>query len=374
MKITPFELERYFAQHEFSSPFLLSCSDAEPLQMKELLQMADQESRLLWENLTLGYTESQGHSLLLREIAKQFDGISSKSIVEIIPEEGIFIAMNVLLEAGDHVITTFPGYQSLFEIAISIGCQVDKWLPELEDENKFSLDGLKALIRNNTRLIVINFPHNPTGALLDHAEMEELIEIAKNKGIHIFSDEMYRYTEQNQADRLPAVCEIYSKGISLSGLSKSFSLPGLRVGWLASSDEVIIDKIKIFKDYTTICGSAPSEILALIALRAKDTILARNQSIISRNLKILSDFFEENKSTFSWHRPIAGTTCFPKLLLDISIDKFSKLLMEKKGVMILPASVIGFPSNNFRIGFGRENMPDVLEKVTNFLAEMRFSN
>ena len=186
--------------------------------------MADQESRLLWENLTLGYTESQGHSLLLREIAKQFDGISSKSIVEIIPEEGIFIAMNVLLEAGDHVITTFPGYQSLFEIAISIGCQVDKWLPELEDENKFSLDGLKALIRNNTRLIVINFPHNPTGALLDHADMEELIEIAKNKGIHIFSDEMYRYTEQNQADRLPAVCEIYSKGISLSGLSKSFSL------------------------------------------------------------------------------------------------------------------------------------------------------
>jgi aspartate/methionine/tyrosine aminotransferase len=374
MKITPFELERYFAKHEFSSPFLLSCSDAEPLEMKELLAMADQETRSLWDNLTLGYTESQGHSLLLKEIANLYDGIRPESIVEIVPEEGIFIAMNVLLAPGDHVITTFPGYQSLFEIAISIGCQVDKWLPDLEDTNKFSLDVLKRLIRKNTKLIVINFPHNPTGALLNHAELKELIEIAKSKGIRIFSDEMYRYSEQNQTDQLPAACEIFSKGISLSGLSKSFSLPGLRVGWLVSSDPVIINKIKYFKDYTTICGAAPSEILAIIALRAKDTILARNQSIISRNLKILSDFFEKYDSIFSWHRPAAGTICFPKLLLDISIDEFCKLLMEKKGVMLLPASVIGFPGNYFRVGFGRKNMPEVLEKVTDFLAEMKFSN
>jgi aspartate/methionine/tyrosine aminotransferase len=372
MKITPFKLERYFAKHEFSSPFLLSCSDAEPLQMKELLAMADQETLSLWDSLNLGYTESQGHSLLLKEISNLHGGITSESVVEIIPEEGIFIAMNVLLESGDHVITTFPGYQSLFEIAASIGCPVSNWIPDLENGNRFSIDNLESLIRNNTKLIVINFPHNPTGAMLTHKELKELLKIADGKGIKVFSDEMYRFTEQNQSDRLSPVCEIYSKGISLSGLSKSFSLPGLRVGWLATTDSAMIEKIKIFKDYTTICGSAPSEILAIIALRAKETILARNQTIILKNLEILTAFFDEHKSSFSWHRPTGGTICFPKLLLDISIDDFCKTLREKKGVMLLPSSVLGFPGNHFRIGFGRKNMPEVLEKLTDFVSEMGY--
>lgn len=373
MKINPFTLERYFAKYEFSVPHQLSCSDAEPLSLKEVLAMADQETHALWQNLSLGYTDSQGHPLLLKEIANLYKDISPDSIVEIVPEEGIFIAMNVLLEPGDHIITTFPGYQSLFEIAVSIGCQVSKWMPDLEHGCRFSLQDLKHLIRENTKLIVINFPHNPTGALLSRTELEELIDVANDKGIQIFSDEMYRFTEQNQADRLPSVCELYPKGISLFGLSKSFSLPGLRVGWLVSPNLYVIEKIKTFKDYTTICGSAPGEILAIIALRARDGILARNQSIISKNLEILDSFFEEHKSIFSWHRPIGGTVCFPKLLLDVSIDHFCELLMEKKGVMLLPASVIGFPGNHFRIGFGRKNMYEVIEKLVDFLTEMGYS-
>lgn len=203
--------------------------------------------------------------------------------------------------------------------------------------------------------------------------MDELIAIANVKDIRIFSDEMYRFTEQNQTDRLPSVCELYPMGISLFGLSKSFSLPGLRVGWLVSKELPLLEKVKSFKDYTTICGSAPSEILAIIALRAKETILARNRIIISRNLEILGDFFEEQKSVFSWYRPIGGTVCFPKLQLDFSTDKFCELLMEKKGVMLLPASVLGFPSNHFRIGFGRKDMPEVLEKLAEFLLEMGYS-
>ena len=372
MKINSFTLERYSAKYEFTAPFLLSCSDAEPLTLKELIEMSDEETYSLWQNLSLGYTESQGHPLLLKEIAVLYKDISPDSIVEIVPEEGIFITMNVLLEPEDHIITTFPGYQSLFEIAASIGCQVSRWIPDLEHGYKFSLQDLKHLIHENTKLIVINFPHNPTGALLSRAELEELIEVANNKGIQIFSDEMYRFTEQNQTDRLPSVCELYPKGISLFGLSKSFSLPGLRVGWLLSSDNSVIEKIKTFKDYTTICASAPSEILAIIALRSKETILERNRAIISNNLEILDGFFKEYKSIFSWHRPIGGTVCFPKLLLDVSIDHFCELLMEKKGVMLLPSSVVGFQSNHFRIGFGRKNMSVALERLVDFLAEMGY--
>jgi len=372
MKITPFELERYFAKHEFSTPFLLSCSDAEPLLMNELLAMADQETRSLWDNLTLGYTESQGHALLLKEIANLYEGISPESIVEIIPEEGIFIAMNVLLEPDDHVITTFPGYQSLFEVATSIGCQVSKWMPDLANGIKFSLDELNSLIRENTKLIVINFPHNPTGAMLSNSGLNQLLDLAGKNDIWVFSDEMYRLSEQNPADRLPSVCEIFPSGVSLSGLSKSFSLPGLRVGWLSSMNLSVIEKIKTFKDYTTICGSAPSEILAIMALRAKATILALNKAIISNNLEFLTEFFDKHKSAFSWHRPSAGTICFPKLLLDISIESFCKTLMEKNGVMLVPSSVIGLPSNHFRIGFGRKNMPEVLEKLADFITEMGY--
>lgn len=369
MKIKPFALERYFAKHEFSSPYLLSCSDAEPLNLKELLDMAGEETHALWENLSLGYTESQGHPLLLQEIAKLYEGITPKHIVEIVPEEGIFIAMNVLLEPEDHVITTFPGYQSLFEIAVSIGCQVSKWQPDFARSLKFSINGLKRLVRENTKLIVINFPHNPTGALLSRAELQEIVALAKEKNIHIFSDEMYRFTELTTTDCLPSVCELTPNGVSLFGLSKSFSLPGLRVGWLVSHDLALIENIKSYKDYTTICGSAPSEILAIIALRAKEAILARNHSIITHNLEVLDEFFEDHNTIFTWHKPYGGTVGFPEMRLDIPVDDFCKQLLKQKGVLLVPASVIGCQRNHFRVGFGRRGMPEALEKLPEFLDE-----
>ena len=369
MKIKPFALERYFAKHEFSSPYLLSCSDCEPLALKELLNMADAETHALWENLSLGYTESQGHPLLLQEIAKLYDGITPQHIVEIVPEEGIFIAMNVLLEPEDHVITTFPGYQSLFEIAVSIGCQVSKWQPDFARGLRFSVNELKRLVRENTKLIVINFPHNPTGALLNRTELQEIVTWAKEKNIRIFSDEMYRFTELTTTDLLPSVCELSPTGISLFGLSKSFSLPGLRVGWLVSRDLNIIESIMSYKDYTTICGSAPSKVLAIIALRAKKAILARNRAIITHNIKSLDKFFEDHSAIFTWHKPRGGTVGFPELLLDIPIDQFCKQLLEQKGVMLLPASVIGCQRNHFRVGFGRRDLPKVLGKLSEFLNE-----
>ena len=341
--------------------------------MQELLSMADDESRALWDTLSLAYTDSQGHPKLLEEIAELYKFVSKESIVEIVPEEGIFIAMNTLLEPGDHIITTFPGYQSLFEIAASIGCTISKWMPNLEHDNAFSVQELKGLVHENTKLLVINFPHNPTGALITQTEFNEIVSFAAEKGIRIFSDEMYRFTELDPADRLSSICEMNQKSISLFGLSKSFSLPGLRVGWLASQDQQLIENIKKFKDYTTICGSAPSEILAIIALRSRERILTRTHTIIFNNLTILEDFFRQYTSVFSWVKPKGGTICFPKLLLDMTIDDFCDSLLKKKGVMLLPSSVLGYPSNHFRVGFGRKNMPDVLEKLEDFIIKMGYT-
>jgi len=366
MKIKPFLLERYFAKYEFCAPILLSCSDAEPYSLSELMQLADEETRMLWQELSLGYTESQGHPLLREEIASLYPHKRADQIITIVPEEGIFLAMQVLLESGGHVITTFPGYQSLYEIANALGSQVSKWQPNA-DTLQFDVGELQKLVRKNTKLIVINFPHNPTGALITQEQLEQVLSIARENNLYVFADEMYRYLEFDQADRLPSVCEQYENSIVLGGMSKSFALAGLRSGWLVTNRSDMLEKVKERKDYTTICGSAPSEILALIGLRAKETIIQRNRAIIDTNLAVLDNFFIQYQNMFDWQKPKAGTVAFPRLTAPMPIDDFCRRLMEEKGVMLLPASVFDYPANRFRFGFGRSAFAQGLQHLEAFI-------
>jgi aspartate/methionine/tyrosine aminotransferase len=368
MQIKPFELERYFAKYEFSTPYILSASDCEALTLNELLDSAKPETKELWQNLKLGYTESQGLPELRNEITKLYKTIQPDQAIIITPEEGIFIAMNVLLKAGDHVIVTSPGYQSLTEIAASIGADVTHWQPDPKTW-QFDVNFIKDNLKANTKLIVINFPHNPTGAQLKREQLDEIIEIAKAKGIHIFSDEMYRLLEYDEADRLPSTADIYDKGISLFGVSKSFSLPGLRIGWLTTKDKQLYDDIATFKDYTTICSSAPSEILALMALQNKDAIVAKNLSIIQSNIASFNDFCKRQNAKVGWQAPKAGSVAFAEII-GHDVDKVSQELISKKGVIILPASVYSYKSNNFRVGLGRTNFNEALKLVEDYLNEL----
>ncbi len=365
MKITPFHLERYFAKYEFTTPYLLSCSDCEPLKMNNLLTMANEESLKLWSNLTIAYTESQGHPLLRNEIAKIYQNISDDEVMVIVPEEGIFIAMNVLLQSGNHVVTTFPGYQSLYEVANSVGCEVSKWLPG--ERGQFNVQDLFGQVKSNTKLIVFNFPHNPTGATISENDLHKIINFAREKNIFIFSDEMYRFLEYDVEDRLPSVCDIYENAVSLFGMSKTFSLPGLRIGWLTTKNKDTFKQIAHFKDYTTICSSAPSEILAIIGLQNKEKIIARNLEIISINLSIIDNFSERHSTIFKWNKPKAGTIAFPELDTSLSVEEFCKKLVDEKGVMLLPSSVYNYDRNFVRLGFGRKNMPEALAKLDEFL-------
>jgi aspartate/methionine/tyrosine aminotransferase len=367
-KIKPFELERYFAKYEFSAPYLLSCSDCDPFTLSELLSTADSESLRLWENLGLGYTESKGHPVLREEIAALYEQVKANDLLVLVPEEGIFIAMNVLLEKSDHVIVTYPGYQSLYQVAVSNQCEVSYWMPKLTEAGwQFDLNDLKALMRSDTKCLVLNFPHNPTGAMLRPAELDEIIGLAEQRGAYIFMDQMYRLLEYDEGDRLPFIADRYERGIGLFGMSKSLALAGLRVGWLATRQNDLLQEFQSYRDYTTICSSAPSEILALMGLRARDYILARNMDIIQSNLKILDKFFNRYQHLFTWPRPLAGTIAFPKLLSEKSIDVLAEEAVSQQGVMILPASVYGIRENTFRIGFGRRNMPEALERFETYL-------
>ena len=372
MKIAPFELERYFAKYEFSVEHLLCCSDCEPLGMQELVSMADEETRTMWENLTLGYTESDGLPALRREIAALYSTMAPENVFVGAPEELIFILMNTLLEKEDHVVTTYPAYQSLYQVAQATGCRVSRWMPEYgKDGFRFDVEQLEELLCENTRLIVINFPHNPTGALPGEDEIRAVVELARKRGIYIFSDEMYRYLEHPGTERNPSVCDLYEKGISLSGMSKSFSLAGLRIGWLATSDREFLGEAACFKDYTTICNSAPSEILALMGLRSKERIVSGNLELIEDNLDLLDEFFQTHETVFEWKRPNAGSVAFPGLKLKMGASDFCSGLLADRGVLLLPSRVYGkdWPGENVRIGFGRRSMSEGIERMNTYIRE-----
>lgn len=361
MKIPPFALERYFAEHEFSVPFLLSSSDCDGLALSELLSWADDETRSLWERLTLGYGESQGSPLLRREIASLYTGVSPEQILVAAPQELVLIAMSRMLDAGDRVVCTFPGYQSLYQIAESIGCRVGRWEP-VEDEGwRFRVDDLLALLTPDTKLLVVNFPHNPTGSTLSQNDWRRVLQIAKERGIRVFSDEMYRFLELDPKDRLPSACELDDRAVSLFGMSKTYGLAGLRVGWLVTKDAALLEAFKEHKDYTTICAAPACELLATMGLRAKDEIVARHRVRIRRNLELLEAFFGRRADRFTWVRPRGGTIGFPGLLRDAPDALCAKA--RAAGVLLLPSRVYGYPRPHIRVGFGRENMPEALSRL-----------
>jgi aspartate/methionine/tyrosine aminotransferase len=245
---------------------------------------------------------------------------------------------------------------------------VTAWTFELEAAGwRLDLDQLEQSLTDHTRLLVLNFPHNPTGYLPSRRELDSMIEFARKHHLYVFCDEMYRLLEYDPSRRLPSMCDLYEQGITLSGLSKAFALPGLRIGWLATQNRALLEQCLAFKDYTTICSSAPSEVLGIMALRAKDTILTRNLGILQENIKVAEQFFAEQGKWFDWIRPQAGSIAFPKWMADTPVEQFCQGVLDQQGVMIVPGSIFDFPGNHFRLGLGRRNLAEALQRVSDCL-------
>jgi aspartate/methionine/tyrosine aminotransferase len=368
MRIAEFAPERFFARWEFAVRHLLCASDVEGWRLADLLALADDETAAMWANLRLGYTEAPGHPLLRAEIATLHDTLDADGVLVFAgAEEAIFCLSNVLLGSGDHAIVTWPGYQSLYEVGRAAGADVT--LHELREADGWALDAdrLIAALRTNTRLVVVNAPHNPTGMLPTRPEWARLTGELAERGIHLLADEVYRFLEVDPGDRLTAGADAFERGVSLGVMSKTFAMAGLRIGWLATRDRDLLARCAAFKDYTTICSSAPAEILALIGLRARDTVLARSRRIVGANLAQLDRFFADHADRFAWVRPRGGSIGFPRLLDAEPIDAFAARLVEAEGVLLLPGSQFGFEGNHFRIGFGREDMPEALAGLERFL-------
>lgn len=370
MRIAEFGLERYFARWEFAVRHLLCASDVEAWRLDDLLALADDETARLWNDLRLGYTESTGHPVLRAEIATLYESVGPEDVLVFAgAEDAIFCLSNVLLGPGDHAVVTWPGYQSLYEVGRAAGA--DLTLHELREADGWGLDPDRLIgsLRDETRLVVVNAPHNPTGMMPTHAEWRRLTDELAERGIHLLADEVYRFLEFDAADRLTAGADAIDRGVSLGVMSKSFALAGLRIGWLASRDRDLLARCAAFKDYTTICSSAPAEILALIGLRARDRVLARSRRIVEANLPLLDQFFADHADRWAWVRPRGGSIGFPRLLGDETADAFVARLVEAEGVLLLPGSVIGHDGNHVRIGFGREDLPTALAGLEQFMTE-----
>jgi aspartate/methionine/tyrosine aminotransferase len=366
MRIAPFKLERYFAKHEFSASYLLCSSDCESMELRDLLAF-ESGTREKLDALWLGYTEPLGNPQLRHAITLLYDHVTADQVlVHTGAEEAIFNFMNVTLAPGDHVVVQAPYYQSLGEVAQSIGAEVSEWRGDSERAWELDLNDLESLLTARTRVVVVNFPHNPTGYLPTLEFIRELSSLSDRHGFIIFSDEVYRGLEHEPSDRLPALADVNERAVSLGVMSKTYGLAGLRIGWIATRENDLFRELAAFKDYTTICNSAPSEFLATLALRNAEAIVQRNLRIIRNNLDRLDHFFGAHEELFDWYRPRAGSIAFPMLLRG-TVDEFCADLVERAGVLLLPGTLYGEGFNSFRIGFGRKNLPEALEKLEGYL-------
>jgi aspartate/methionine/tyrosine aminotransferase len=371
-----FELERYFSKWEFSAKHNMTASDVQSMSLTELLEMAGAEDRRAFENAWLGYSETWGAPDLRAQIAGTYENLSPENILCFAgAEEGIYAAMRVMLTPPDHAIVVVPNYQAAETIPLDI-CDVTG--VALDEAENWTLDvgEIESAMQPNTVLVSINFPNNPTGALMPERDLRLLVGLCRDRDVYLFSDEVYRLIERDDSLRLPQVADLYEKGLSLNVMSKAYGLPGLRVGWIAAKDTGLLQRFEQYKHYLSICNSVPAERLAVIALKAREQILARNREIIASNLQLLSEFFNEYSDIFEWHVPDGGCVGFPRYRGSGNVDGFCEQLVEEEGVLLLPASVyrsdlMDTPSDRFRIGFGRANIDDGLQAFRGFLERHR---
>jgi aspartate/methionine/tyrosine aminotransferase len=371
-RLPDFRLEVYFSRWEFTARHHLTASDAQTMTMTELLALADPDDVRAWETLSLGYTETFGAQELRQAVASTYEQVGEDDVICFTgAEEALYLAMQVLLGPGDHAVVITPNYQAAETVPLSL-CEVTGVALDPERDWALDLDAVEAAIRPATRVVSINFPHNPTGTLIPAADLARLAAMCEERGIHLFSDEVYRGLELDPARTLPQAADLSPTALSLNVTSKSLGLPGLRIGWIACRDRELRSRLERAKHYTTICNSAPSEVLARIAIKARDRILERNRGIIAANLPRFEAFFAQYGDLFEWRAPDGGCVAFPRYLGPDGVESFCTELVERAGVLLLPASIYrseltDTPRDRFRIGVGRADPEPALSAFAAYL-------
>jgi aspartate/methionine/tyrosine aminotransferase len=369
MKIRPFETEQFFARYEFTTPYQLCNSDCESLSIAELLELANLPPDHLGRE-RLGYTEPRGRLALRQAVAALHSRVTPDDVMLLgTPVEGIYLAARALLDPGDEVVVLSPAYDALvnlFEHVVGAD-RVHRWRFRAE-RGSWSLPfaELERLISPATRLLVVNFPHNPTGFLPSPALQRRIVDLVEQTGILLFSDEMYHGLVHSDSPPIPSAADLTTRAVVLSGLSKTYGLPGLRCGWLLARDAALRERLMNWKYYTSICPPAPTEALALAALQAAGAIRQRNIARIEGNLETAEAFFARWPQRFDWRRPLAGSTAL--VGFDVpSVSELSQRLAVEEGVLIQSAAMLGGNDRQMRIGLGRDGFAPALARFEAWL-------
>jgi len=372
VKVEPFLVEKWLNRYEHEVEVNISETCVDPFTLREFLALTGREGffeEFQDTQLTYGYIPG---SLPLRQgIADLYDDLGPENILLAGGAIGAnFLAFYSLVEPGDTVISVFPTYQQLYSVSRSFGADVkllrlrmeDGWLPDVEE--------LESLVDAKTSLIVINNPHNPAGSLIEEEDLAQICSIAEDAGAHLLSDESYLRTYVDPEAHAPSVVDLSKRAVSTGSFSKSFSLTGLRLGWIAA-DRSVIETIEDHRDYTTISNGVIDDALATIAMENVDRILQRNRRIIERNYGILSRWVEE-EPLVDWVPPRAGTVAFLRYKMDVPSKDLCRQLIDEQNVLLVPGHC--FDMEGFlRIGFGgkTEVLSEGLSRFTRFLKKYR---
>lgn len=377
MKIEPFALERWMTTYETRVQYDIAESGIFPLTANDLLDLvpaAERDptlQRLL--NLRLGYSEARGSLELRRALAETYaNGSPDNILVTTGAIEANFLLFNLLLNPGDHVIAPYPAYQQLYSVPRALGCDLSLWLIRPETGFRYDVDDLERLVQRQTRLIVVNSPHNPTGAVLSAEDLAGVYEIARSVGAVVLSDEAYRWLTIPGGECLaPPAFDLGPAGISVGTLSKPFGLPGLRIGWLAAPPDIVA-RCWGMRDYVTLSPARLSDALAILAIRYRDRIIARNQAIITANLAAANAWIARHAGLLSWVPPRGGLLALLHYELDIPSLELANRLAEEYSVMLAPGSAFGL-EHYLRIGIGQDPpvFATALERVGACLADLQ---
>ncbi len=372
-----FALEVYLGQWEFAARYNLTASDAETLSIAELLAHDGAGAAERFLQLGMGYIPTRGTDALREAIAATYEHLTADDIVCFAgAEEPIYWAMQTLVEPGDHVLVTVPNYQAMEAVPRAAGADVEG-IPLFTGEDpaarlELDVDRIRRALRPSTRLVAVNFPNNPTGFVPAPDTWRALVSLCDERGIRLFSDEVYRGIEREPGHTLPQAADLSANAISLNVMSKAYGLPGLRVGWVASRDATVLDRRERAKHYTAICTAGPSEHLAAVALRNRAAILERNRSIVMANLEHLREGSAELADWVDFEPPDGGCVAFPRYRGRDGVESFCKRLVEERGVVLLPSSIFRsdaatVPPDRFRIGLGRRDFAAGFDVLRSYL-------
>ena len=361
MKIEAFALERWMTTWETQVEYDIAESGIFPMSVNELLDMLPKHerevtlARLL--DMRLGYSEAPGSLELRSLLADTYVNTGPENILVTTGAiEANFLAFNVLLEPGDHVVAVYPAYQQLYSVPRAIGCDLTLWKLRPENDFRYDLDELETLVRPTTKLIVINTPHNPTGAMLSAAELQRIYSLAEVLNASVLCDEAYRWLDIPGGDALaPPLRDLGDRAVTVGTFSKPFGLPGLRAGWLAGPADFIAQCWHM-RDYISLSPGKLNDALAVIALCNRERVVERTHAIVAANLATAEAWFAENADLVTWTPPRGGLLALMRYNLAIPSAELADRLAAEYSVMLAPGSAFGY-EHHLRIGVGQT--PDV---------------